>query len=60
MALSGQGQYLCATGLHLHHIAHGLVKQRGIRPQRNDQRAILNEGNGAMLQLAGGVASEWI
>ena len=55
MALGGQGQHLGAPGLHLHHVAHGLVEQRAIGAQGNDQRALLNEGDGAVLQLAGGV-----
>ena len=51
--LGGQRQHLGAPRLDLYHVAHGLVKQRRIRSQRNDQRPRLNEGNSAVLQLAG-------
>ena len=56
VALGGQSQDVGAPGLYLHHVAHGLVKQRAIGAQGDDQSAVHNEGDGAVLQLAGGVS----
>ena len=53
--LRGQRQHLGPPGLDLHHVAHGLIEKRRVGPQRDDQRSRLNEGNGAVLQLTGGV-----
>ena len=53
--LRGQCQHLGSTGLYLHHVAHGLVKERLVGAQGHHQRSRLDEGNGAVLQLAGGI-----
>ena len=54
-ALGGERQHMGASRLHLHHVAHGLVEQRHIGGGGNDRRPLLDEGDGAVLQLAGGV-----
>ena len=51
----GDGQHRGPPGLHLHHVAHGLVKEGGIGPQGHHQRPRLDEGDGPVLQLSGGV-----
>ena len=53
--LGGQRQHLGAPGLHLHHVAHGLVEQRRIGAQGHHQCPLLDQGDGAVLELAGGV-----
>ena len=54
-ALRGQGQHVGPPGFHLHHIAHSLFKQPAIGAQRHHQGAVLNQADGAVLQLAGGI-----
>ena len=44
-----------APGLDLLHVAHQLVKQGMPAGQSHHQGAVLNEGDGPVLQLAGGV-----
>ena len=53
--LGGQGQHLRAPGLHLHYVAHSLVEQRHVGGGGDDRRPLLDEGDGAVLQLAGGI-----
>ena len=53
--LGGQRQHLGAPGLHLHHVAHGLVEQRRVGTQGHHQCPLLDQGDGAVLELAGGV-----
>ena len=51
----GQSQYVATPGLHLHNIAHGLLKELGIGAQCHHQSALLNEADGTVLELTGGV-----
>ena len=43
----------CASGLDLDDVAHRLFKKWPIEPERNDERAVLNERDRAVLELAG-------
>ena len=55
MILRHQRQHVRAAALDLHHVAHGLVEELTVSTQRKHQRPVLNEGDGAVLQLAGGI-----
>lgn len=55
VGLGGQGQDAGAPGLYLHHVAHSLVKQRPVGAQGDNRRSLLDQGDGAVLQLAGGI-----
>ena len=43
----------CASGLDLDDVAHRLFKKWPIEPQRNDERAVFDERDRAVLELAG-------
>ena len=51
----GEAQHVGPPALHLHHVAHGLVKELDIAGQGHHQGARLDEGDGAVLELAGRV-----
>ena len=55
VALRGECQHIRAAGLNLNDVAHRLIKERTVGAQRDDERAVLDERDGAVLQLAGGV-----
>ena len=53
--LGGQGQHPRAAGLYLHHIADRLIQQRQIGSHSNHRRSLADQGDGAVLQLTGGI-----
>ena len=53
--LRGEGQYVRPPALHLHHVAHGLFKQPPIGAQSHHQCAVLDEGDGSVLEFPGGI-----
>ena len=55
VALRGECQHIRAAGLDLNDVAHRLIKERAVGAQRDDERAVLDERDRAVLQLAGGV-----
>ena len=55
MALGRKRENVRAAGLDLDHVAHGLVEKRGVGAERDDERAVLDERDRAVLELAGGV-----
>lgn len=52
MALGREGEHLRAARLHLDDVAHGLVEERAIGAEGDDESPLLNEGDGAVLELA--------
>ena len=55
MALGRERKDVRAAGLDLDHVAHGLVEKRSVGAERNDERAVFDERDRAVLELAGGV-----
>ena len=55
LLLHGDTQHHGAPGLHLPHVAHHLVEQLLVGGDGDDQRPIFQQGDGAVLQLPGGV-----
>ena len=55
MAEAGKAHQVAAAGLDLHHVADHLFVQRRLRGDGDDQRAVLDEADGAMFQFSGGV-----
>ena len=53
--LGGQGQHPRAAGLYLHHIADRLIQQRQIGSHSDHRRSLADQGDGAVLQLTGGI-----
>ena len=54
-APDGDAQHVGAAGGDLLDVGHGLVKESGIGGRGHHQRAVFNEGDGAVLELTGGV-----
>ena len=55
LLLHGDTQHHGAPGLHLPHVAHHLVEQLLVGGDGDDQRPVLQQGDGAVLQFAGSV-----
>ena len=55
VALGRKRENVRAAGLDLDHVAHGLVEKRGVGAERDNERAVLDERDRAVLELAGGV-----
>ena len=55
MLPGGQRQHIAAPGLYLHDIAHGFLKELGIGAQSHHQGTLLDEADGAVLELAGSI-----
>ena len=54
-ALGREGEDLRAARLDLDHVAHGLVKQRRVCAERHNERAVFDQRDRAVLELARGI-----
>ena len=56
VAVVGQAHDVCAAALAFHHVADHLFIEIGLGHQGDDQGALFDEGDGSVLELAGGKA----
>ena len=56
MAIAGQAHEISAAALAFHHVADGFFQQLRLGQHADHQGSVLNQRNGSMLQLAGGVS----